>query len=208
MRLNKYISENTINDYISLIKRDCKPWLSATKNCSDLFFRGMKTPIDSDPFIKKKVRSNRKPMNASREEQRALDFGFQKEFGWKPRSNGVFITSSITEAQTYGHAYFFFAIGDFKYVWSPWVVDLFTDLPILRSELRRKLKSKLKTVSTLDDSLIDKIPEIFYIDKNICRSVLKGNEVVVNCKTYYLLSTTVLDGKWEQMKKGIKKLLY
>ena len=165
----------------------------------------MRTPMDSDPFVKKKVRSDRKPMNASPEEQRALDFGFQKKFGWKPRSNGAFITSSITEAQTYGHAYFFFAIGDFKYVWSPWAVDLYTDLPILKGQLKKRMGLPF---TASDEGIIERIPRTFYIDKNICRSTKSGNEVIVNCKTYYLLSTTVLDGKWEQMKKGLKKLLY
>lgn len=204
MRLDEFISENTMNDYIKVIKRDCKPWLNGTKSCNGPFFRGLQTAYGDAEFVKKKVRVDRRPMNTTPDEQQKLDFGFQKQFGWKPRSGGVFVTSNITESRTYGRPYFFFAIGQFKYVWSPWVVDSYTDMPILKGELSKRMGISYSE----GESMMERIPKTFYTDENICRSTKQGNEIIVNCKTYYILSTRVFEGSSADWNKQLKKLLY
>jgi len=201
MRLDNYISENTILDSTALIKRDCQPWLKATKNCG-FFYRGLKR---GGSFEKKSVRKDRIPLNMDQEESDRLDVGFQKKFGWKARSNGVFVTGSLINASGYagltGGAYIFFAIGDFKYVWSPRVEDLYTDIPKLMSAVRG-LKPK-----KMGDPLVRAVEE-FFIDVHLTSAQKSGKEVVVGCKTYYALDTQAVSRSGYRYDKDLKKLLY
>jgi hypothetical protein len=153
---------------------------------------------DSD-FVKKNVRSDRTPMNMRPSVQKELDDGFQKEFGWKPRASGVFVTTNLDEIKMYGKPNFFFAIGDFKYVWSPNIVDLFSDIPVLRSVLSKKVKP---------EDVHKSIAKEYYTDGALCLANSKGHEVMVGCKNYYLLSTGSLEGTWHEKDKLLRKLLY
>jgi hypothetical protein len=206
VRFQKYRNNNSIEKYTEVIKRDCKSWLSAVKNCSRPFYRGVDLPLLSDvAFLKKKVRANRRPMNATKEEQLVLDRGFQKEFGWKARSNGVFITSNPMEAMNYGNLFYFFAIENFKYVWSPKIEDLYTDIPLVIVDLRNRKEYK-KSVDKLHD--LEQIPKTFYRDSGLCQAASARNEVIVNCKTYYILEVGILEGTLDQKYKQLKKMLY
>ena len=200
MRLDNYISETTTNDYITLIKRDCQPWLKAMKNCNGFFWRGLKKPGD---FIRIRVRTNRVPMNMEREEAASLDRGFQKKFGWKPRSSGVFVSGSDREARGYSglavgvHA--IFPMGDFKFVWSPFIEDLYTDMPTAI----KKTKIAFDKIRIRKEGVLEVLAQEMFTDKDLCKARRSNNEVVIGCKTYY-----ALDGNNIMDDNTFKKLLY
>lgn len=207
MRLDNYISENTIHDYAALIKRDCQPWLKAMKNCDGFFYRGMK---DHGNFSKKKVRTDRIPSNMDMEETRLLDDAFQKKFGWKPRTSGLFATGSIILAQGYtgiGKApYIIFPIGQFKFVWSEAAEDLYVDVPKLRTMAKGGAFGK-ESVIDVYDTMVKK----FFQDKNLCRAQKSGNEVMIGCKTYYVLDSgyvNVTAFRKPVKTEDLKKILY
>lgn len=191
MRFKQNINEEEdvlLESYIRLIKNNCQPWLKQTKYCNGFFYRGVKTGTWNSPFVKKITRKDRNPMNTSIKYTKKLDDIFQKKFGWKPRTTGVFITSDKDEAKMYGLPYIFFAIGNFKYLWAEEIQDSFTDLPHIKYEWL-SLKNKRYTVGELDD---DEFLDWFtdkYMHKNLCKAMYKYNEVMVKCEQYYLLKT-------------------
>lgn len=191
MKFEHYI-QDVPQDFHEMIKRDCKPWLTATNKCMDPFFYRGSTGIN---FFKKKPRKDRRTRNTPDDQSKEIDIGFKKEFGWKPRSEGVFITSSILDAKYYGDAYFFFAIGNFKYVWSPDIDDLYNRL----SKVMAKLEDEHG--NPFDEEPYQEVAKL-YQNNDLCSAQSAQYEVTVKCKEYYMLNQDI----WS--KQELKKLLY
>jgi hypothetical protein len=91
------------------------------------FWRGVKSEKNlKRPFIVKKVHKYRTPTDTPEEIQKWIDDEFEKKFGWRPRSQGVFASASVFGA--YNPRFIFFPIGKYKYIWSPEVQDFFGKL--------------------------------------------------------------------------------
>lgn len=61
--------------------------------------------------------------------QKIFDEFFYKKFRWKPRSEGVFTIGDIKSIRgVYGIPYIFVPIGEYKYLWSPDVDDLYEEI--------------------------------------------------------------------------------
>lgn len=164
--------ENTlIRDAMKLVKRDCQPFL---RDLGDhLLFRGMrlfgpKAPKDKS-FFKKAIRTDRLPTNTNIDDHHEMDEWFKKKFGIKARSNTAFTTGNFRDAKSYGTVYAFFPIGDFKFIWSPTVSDLFVDA--------RGIKSTKDVFPWLDRAN--------YQDTDLQAAIESGNEIMVQCKEYY-----------------------
>lgn len=105
-----------------------------------------------------------------------LDGLFYKKFGWKVRSEGVFCTGRKSETLMYGITYIIFPKGQFKFVWSPDVLDLYTWTKGHISS--RKGGSKVPDFESVVDT---------YRDDNLSYAIKEGNEVALKCKEYYLI---------------------
>ena len=102
-------------------------------------------------------------------------------FGWKVRSGGMFTYG----AEGFLYSHYFFPIGNFKFVWSPKVKDLFDYL----AELRRDLGILWSELKPIDLSYI----LTTYRKDNLCAALKGGNsEIVFKCKEYYLLRTITI----------------
>lgn len=182
MRLIKHLNEqSTVIDHeLNLIKHDCQPFIKMAKPCRGLAVRSA-ISLMSTNFIKKKTRIGRAPMSTPVGTHNMLNALFNKMFGWKVRSDGVF---------TYGHegflySHYFFPIGKFKFVYSPKVKDLYDYL----IELKYDLRIQWEEISIMDVSYIMNT----YTNKNLCAGIKGGkSEIVYKCKEYYLLRTTTI----------------
>ena len=124
MRLFNTLLQEIEGNQDDIIRRDCQPFLVETKG--NILFRGSVQHIKG---IKKiDPRSDRRPTDTPGWAHKMLDGAFKKKFGWNARSEGVFATRSINNAEVYGVAYEFYPIGKFKYVWSPRIDDLYDAL--------------------------------------------------------------------------------
>jgi hypothetical protein len=134
MRLQQYISEENKNiDKIwHNLSKDCKPFLkemnksipSGDKNA--LFYRGYDSfRSGAIGLQKKKPRTNRQPKDTPRIVHKILDDAFYRVFKWSVRSEGLFTTSQTSYADNYGTLTIFFPIGNYKYVWSSKIKDLY-----------------------------------------------------------------------------------
>jgi hypothetical protein len=74
------------------------------------------------------VRKDRIPLNTPQLQSSWIDGWFADTFGFRPRSQGVFLSGNKAIASQYGSPFVVVPVGELKYVWSPKVKDLFDDL--------------------------------------------------------------------------------
>ena len=111
------------------LEKDCSKFIQEIKETnSNIFWRGYGAYPDEDDVIKsKKVRKDRNPRDIETQIQEVFDFYFERHFGVKLRSSGVFTTKEFMAAETYGTPCLFFPKGDYEYYWSVDVRDLYSD---------------------------------------------------------------------------------
>jgi hypothetical protein len=208
MRLQKYIiNENqediSLDKILSMIKKNCKTFL---KEVDGFLYRGSnKKVFDIEKF---KTRKDRRPLGTAQEDHDKLDKLFNKKFGWKARSEGLFCAGDLSTVKQYGKVNLVFPIGDYKYVWSPKVKDL-----TLYLEKEKYLKYykhyKRRTegvLFTLVKHRFDEYEELLneygnyeydkflketvnkYISKNLSDLIGTKNEVSIKCNYYYLVN--------------------
>ena len=151
---------------IELVKRDCQAFIKSKPG--GLMFRGMKNK-PRGIFIQD-VRNDRNPRNMKLEVHEAADEWFHDRFGFKARSEAVFVSGELADAKSYGKAYAVFPIGEFKYVWSPDVGDLFI---LLHSTRPADVEEELNGAG--------------YMDTQLKHAISSGLEIMVQCKKYYAI---------------------
>ena len=180
MRLENYLTEKVINDktveIIQKIRYDCRPFLKKLGNEHvRLLYRGSHHRLPSYHNIKKFIpRKHRMPSDMNKRDHDMFNKSFYKKFGWKPRSEGVFCTGNEATASGYGDAYIFFPIGDFEFLWSPKIRDLYDHV-----HTRKPIGSIL-----LKDFFKEAVGK--YINSGLVTAITSGHEIMVRCNSYYL----------------------
>lgn len=151
---------------IDMLKKDCSKFIEDIKGSGSLLYRGNNKFVDE--FGVFDVRKDRKPSSTNKDLSQLIDMSLFDKFGFKPRSEGVFTTSNESDASIYGQVFLFFPIGNYKYIWSEQVGDLYTD------------------ITSIDE--FDKFKDTF-IDTDLKSAIKTGNEIVFICDKYYLIKT-------------------
>ena len=186
MRLKQYITEvvtTDIDEYLPILEKECAPYLKECKKAGGFLYRAIN---DSFSIKKMKPRSDRRPRDTPIELHNFMDDYFKKNFGWKARSEGVFVSSDFSYISEYAsHVHMFFPIGKFKYVWSKHVSDIFI---IFREHEIIDINDNEMNgdISDHEDTLIDVLRH--YQNNNLYSAIVAGNEVMVKCKEYYLIN--------------------
>lgn len=170
----------TNKDLANFIKVNCSQFLKLSTG--KFLYRG----IDSMPggfknyFIGKSPK-DRLPRDTdinvqTKIDQKLLDGGFIAI-----RSNSIFCTSVLAQAQFYGFAYIIFPFNGFDYTWSPKISDLTTTFTIGKYHSANK-----NTVAFLDKLLslpTDKfINKYQFTDVNLQNAFSKNREVLIHGK--------------------------
>jgi hypothetical protein len=177
----------------SALRSNCADYLKAPGAHAGFLFRGMRVNHfaqyheDNETGLKWTIlqtRKNRQPSDTPDEfHELANEFLLQK-FGWKPRTDGVFATSSHTEANGYGMQHVFFPIGPVDYIWSPHAKDLYVN--VYHDIIARGPNS------ALDDDEQHKIflkalEDAKYQDFGLSYAIEKGHEIMFNCDHYLVV---------------------
>ena len=188
MKFLHYINENlkelNDDDMEFLIDRDCQPWIKASQG--ETVYRGAK----NKPYnYKGTVRTNRKPLDTEPIIHELFDKTIQAKYGFKPRSNGLFITGNLADARRYGKVYKIYPINKFKFLWSPNIRDFYSETGIIvrnwmgKNDTGASKKAVLKhpDVQTLiKDRILDS-----YITKNLPQAINSYKEIMVVTKEFY-----------------------
>jgi hypothetical protein len=125
MKLQRYLTEQqglTAGEIMEILEKDCGPFLKEVREGRRPVWRGTWKSF-SDDLVRLSPRKDRRPLDTPPHVHDTLDKAFQKKFGWRPRSTGVFCSTEYTDAIIYGRAYMFFAIGKFDVLWRKDVSD-------------------------------------------------------------------------------------
>jgi len=172
-----------LSKYIKKIKENCSQIIKVYKKENKLLYRGMYFDDPTKDFIKKKPRKHRKPSDTTEFATREMDKRFYKKFGWKPRTEGVFATGSLTTAESYGrNLAIFFPFDGYKYIWSSKIRDFYESTSyshMTKTELLRMDKNEVYKE-------FDKIIKT-YTDKYLSEAIWSLSEIMFKCDYYYAM---------------------
>jgi hypothetical protein len=197
MRLENFLKESEEDKFIEELR---KIYRTLTSNCSTFIkeigrevnlYRGIKNSFSG--MIEVKPRTSRLPRNTPRKLHDLMDAAFKKKFGWKVRSEGVFVSSLESGAMVFGNPGLFFPKNGYKYVYTEWFSDLTVELSnagfLEFTEI--DIPGKLKSLPNQEyiEELVDK-----YTDRNLKNTILyeMGNlEASFKCSSYFLVPTSL-----------------
>lgn len=118
--------EEKVTKMASLLFKDCKQYLKDLniKNAGKVMYRGAR----GGDMTKIIPRKDRVPKDMDQDLSNALDDEFEREFGWEPRSEGVFCSGDRDQAAGYGNVFTVWPIGKYKFLWSWSIFDLYTKM--------------------------------------------------------------------------------
>lgn len=172
-----------VQNFISKVRMNCKPWLKAVKGCPKTSaYRGVSTSAVNGFIYDKRVRTDREPLDTDVDVHDRVDAALERVFGWRGRSTGMFVTGSITMALDYGAPFLVFPIGPFKFIWSTFREDMAVFFAQHGENLLKYSDEKL------DQLLIQNE----YKNNKLCSALSSGAEIMVLCKSYHAISLSVI----------------
>lgn len=176
---DKNYSDYEFGEILNILSTDCSEFLNelSDKNQYPLF-RGASNMDDVTEGMWEKVsRIDRFPRDSSEEFSSDFDDIFEKEFGIRLRTSGVFTTKSPVIADSYaGSFYMFFPLNGYRYYHNNEAVDLFALQPSY-------YVSDEKKVSDINDKIKHWVSgyEVNSMENaKLC-------EITFICEKYYLL---------------------
>jgi hypothetical protein len=201
MRLKQYITEQnkcytsnevTPEEVLSLIKKDCKPFLRQ-KAKGERLYRGSKL-LEYNDFCIITPKKNRKPRDTDPIIHKKFDELFMKYHGIKARSEAVFTTPDYTVAGYYGVGGLVFPIGDFKYLWNPNVKDLTTNpggKDYTQKPWYKQIFNEIMILISKDESIEDVMEGTVrdYKSTGLKDAMRSNNEIMIFCDKYYFVQS-------------------
>lgn len=137
------------------IQEKCQPYLQAVQSGSHrVMYRGMKNVGNFYLYRTMQVRKDRQPTDSSQELHQLLDMAIESELGFKARSESLFVTNNHHVIADYGDPYVIFPIGDFKFAWSPYISDAYSELNYYPSFSEQTEFMTMFTTFLYDEGLI------------------------------------------------------
>lgn len=131
MKFSKYIVESSgktpFSEILDALLKNCAPFMKEFSRGFNGKFLYSGRDDKRDWFIKD-VRSDREPKDMAETVHQVLDDTFNKKFGFRARSNVIFVTGRWAVAVGYGTDYSIFPIGQYKYIYSKSVKDMYMDI--------------------------------------------------------------------------------
>ncbi len=186
---------NALNkETVKTIIDDCRPYFNAINNDIDgsILYRGL--VLDSFRRRAKEVaenvylatvRKDRVSLNTPNASHAFIDAWMEKNLGAKFRSAAIFCVANYRTALSFGKPHVVLPIGEFKYAWSPFVEDLYSDFDNIglgatpTSDEREDFFKKLE--QTLEGSK--------YRTTELTRAIKEypKHEIMVECDSYYAI---------------------
>lgn len=183
------------------IREQCQPFLGMTDKP---LFRGIGFTVNPYKLMSaQQVRKNRSPRDASRLAHEMMDDWFDEHLGIRPRSQGLFCTSIIQQAQDYGSPCFVFPVGSFKYVWG---VDKIGKKPIqdtlsVANRIYREDLTPLPKDREHARSIADNVMQgVDWHTDSLKQAQEIGAEITLICDHYYLVPVDKKNSEQQYLK--------
>ncbi len=203
MKFKQYLIESTnkkpFSEIINAIWDDCQPFLKDIAKSPG--FRGMysgRGNNNTKDFYTGTVRTDRMARDSDPVVHKMLDKEYKKVFGWNARSNVIFTSGDLHQAQDYGTVYLIFPIGRYKFIWNKFNEDLVDEIPEDSTDrATEKALNNLPEDASDDEIHTQALKYLqdaveFYVgrstDKDILQALERKHEIMVNCKEYYAVN--------------------
>lgn len=177
------------------IRLHCSKFVNDMKPSGKMLYRGVESMKNVDMLEIITVRKDRKSIDTPDFINSGIDDRLEKRFGVRPRTQGAFATSDYKVASSYGHddnkkAYLFFPIGDYKFIWSEYIFDLWDSTRYLANDDEKTR-----------EEVLDYIGNESYKNDDFKSAVESGNEIMFVCDQYIIVDKSYEDAL-------IKRLFY
>lgn len=196
--IEDFATEQTLLNAAGTIKQNCQPYLKLNKDAmiSRSLYRGVKPPggfsvtgAGDANFIRKDIRlTDRRPSDMDEDIYEFFNKYFTEMYG-APFRNAMFASGSSGDAADYGAVYVIFPIGEFQYLWSDTIEDLYTELhklydehPIDGYDILQKQEA-LALGSELHNDLYDYVTS--YQTDELEKAILSSHEIMIRAQSYY-----------------------
>lgn len=164
------LRDEKLKHYYELVETNCKDALNACIAANNFLYRGVKKTYMN--AFHGKSRNNRRAMSTLSYEQEKIDAQFANHGFTALRSNSIYCSGYIKQADLYGAArqrgstYMVFPLNGFSFTWSPMVQDLFGNI---RHDM------------SIDDRFV---PYYDYRDTDLPAAIRSHNEVMIHGEYY------------------------
>lgn len=179
--------QNNLKEILELIQENCKPYIKRLKECDKyrILVRGTYDSIEIFNEYNHNL-DNRIPRNMPNDIHNSINLRFLSEFGWKIR-NGVFCFGYNLGKKNpcnycYGPNYFIFPKGDFEFIYSQNISDLWIYFMQTKGETNELINDLVFSNGTLNDALKSGDIENGF-----------SNEISLKTTNYYLVSMKLSD---------------
>lgn len=196
---------STVKDLIAnanKVRKECQPYLKQVNAGSDdqILWRGFDPGEYSHvSFMRKDVRlTNRTPKDTTKETHDLINAEFTKRYG-EPFRDGLFVTGSINMAGRYGYTFHVIPVGNFNFIWSSTVDDLW-----LATKELRYLTDMPEGIISDKDTLLKKELENFkgilrsYETVDLAGGIRSKTEIMMRPKAYYALNFDNITNQYEE----------
>jgi hypothetical protein len=189
MRYYNYLNEEKdLNEFIIN-----HPLTKLYEQTGKIFYRGTSNIVSI--YMIKSRRKGRFPKDTDYDMHKMFDNAFNKRFGWKVRSEGVFVTSNMVDADFFGRPHIFLPYSsNYSFVYSKTIKDLTSQTnkhhynkKLLNPEEANMLENPNHYEPIEVDVVIDKLINT-YTDKDIKSALNSDSEVVFNIDKYLLIN--------------------
>lgn len=174
MTFKDYLSEAITSDEI---QRRCGPFLEQAKGRP--LYRGY-TGAVLNLFKNAReitVRKDRKPRDAHQVVHGLIDAYFQKKFGVRVRSEGLFATGDEHIARRYGDLHYVFPVGEFKFVWGTYKDNPVQDTIQWARDI--KLRIEVQTRDKHEASTQEILDQIDWHTTDLVKAIESGAEIAL-----------------------------
>ena len=211
MKFQNYLIEDnkSLAYYTKKIQVECKPFIKEIKGAAGTLTRhDVKHGLD--PAWKKITRKDRRPLDTPKQFHDMIDNWFNKNFGWKSRSSGLFCWG--TPFPLLASDWMVFPAGNFKYIWSPKITDLYGHVEFIFDMAKAKARKHDDLQSEMEPAIKEAWKEMKkefskYTNKNLKKAVVSRKEIMVDCDYSYLVKqelienvNELLDLRWQSAK--------
>jgi len=193
--INNSAGDSTVIDKIQkYLLENCQPYLEQIGYDTNKYvlYRGIINGGSAIINVHRVRLDDRAPSDTPGECHRLINNYFTQKFG-EPFRNAMFATSVESDAAIYAiesGASVVFPIGNFTFVWSPRISDMFTDF-IDSDGFDEKFGDC--ELDGSEERLFEILPKLRYQNTDLKAAISSGHEIMIRCKNYVSLPADVLE---------------
>jgi hypothetical protein len=176
-----------------LLAADAGKYLNTAGVKTSFLYRGLTVPLQSYTteeidgsevsWIIMDARRDREPVSTPKAFSNAADAYFNQHFRWTPRRDGTFAVKNLSLARDYGEGNIFIPLGDFRFIWSEDIADLY----IAYDEIKEDWYEANLSRDEMIEKWVEYLDTAGYTNQDLGRAIASDHEIMFDCNQYLLV---------------------